>query len=656
MFLSAGMYAPLSFRSNFSIIEIVSAGFLAAALGFALFTYGTDDLKYGATVIGVLTACGLCLGKAILRKEFSLPRSLTAFSLLSFFLYLLLSVSWSTIPYISAYFVLIFLLIPLIWLAVVGAAQPARVLRVLLGGGGFVMAIVMGWTLYQYAFLFGEETGLRVKHPFLDPNNLAVFLNMALLPLIALTFWVRDRKLAVALGVLGLLFFTALLATNSRTALLSAGVGFVVLLPFLIRQTRHPGLVAALLVATIIGAVLLANLVMEGALLAYMQAILDFETSVSMQDRLALWLSSLNIFKDHLWLGTGLATFFYYYPQYRQPTDNSDGYFAHMDPLQIGLETGLAGYLLLYLFLICVLARTIRALRAPEQTLRHSLLVLAPFTGLLTVCLHMHMTFCLYLPAITIPVGLLLAWWYVATDQVLKDVRFAMRGFIRSLTLTLPMVVLVGGWVWALQASAAIYWHERAQTALNENEPEAFSHYQDLQYRWGPDSYYRPYEQAAQSAFAWLRDHRAAPLADRQATLKRGLVSVDAAIERQPRHGSLRNLKAMMLYLGGDEASPGARQQAVELLRGILRMDPMMIEARIGLATILREQGQFAMAVRVMEEGLRWPRPKGVPDVNYIVATAKANLVAGNRERHDALMAFAAQRARYYGFAVTSGP
>ncbi|QQG36300.1 MAG: O-antigen ligase family protein [Micavibrio aeruginosavorus] len=638
------------------VIEILSAALLATGFGFALFTYGTDDLKYGAAVLGVLAACGLCLGRSMLLREFSLPLGMTAVSLLSFFSYLLISVLWSSIPYISAYFILIFLLIPFIWLAVVGSARPLRVLCGLLSGGCLVMIAVMGWALYQYIFLFGGENGVRVKHPFLDPNNLAVFLNMALLPLVAFTFWVRDKRQIAALGLLSLLFFVALLATNSRTALVSAGAGFVVLLPFLIRQTRHPGLVALLLVATIACVVLLANLLMEGALFAYMQAILNFETSVSMQDRLALWLSSLNIFKDYLWTGTGLATFFYYYPQYRQPTDNSDGYFAHMDPLQIGLETGIVGYLLLYLFLTCVLMRTIGALRAPGQTLRDNLLVLAPFTGLLTVCLHMHMTFCLYLPAITIPVGLLLSWWYVATNHVLKDHRVFMRSRIWAAVMTLPMLVLLGGSLWALQATAGIYWNGRAQAAFDQNDQETVLRYQALQYRWSPQSYYRPYEQAAQMSLVWLKLHRSASVAERKVILTQGLAAVDAAIKRQPRHGSLRNLKAMILYLGGEDALPGSRAQAIEILRGILRIDPMMIEARIGLSTMLREQGQFAMSVRVMEEGMRWPRPKGVPDVNYIVATAKAHLAAGNRERHDELMAFAAQRALYYGFTVTSQP
>ena len=68
-------------------------------------------------------------------------------------------------------------------------------------------------------------------------------------------------------------------------------------------------------------------------------------------------------------------------------------------------------------------------------------------------------------------------------------------------------------------------------------------------------------------------------------------------------------------------------------------------------AEIDAQRGEFRKALAVMEEGLLWPRPKGVPDVNYILAVAQENLVTGNRERHEALVAFAWERVRYYGLA-----
>lgn len=63
-----------------------------------------------------------------------------------------------------------------------------------------------------------------------------------------------------------------------------------------------------------------------------------------------------------------------------------------------------------------------------------------------------------------------------------------------------------------------------------------------------------------------------------------------------------------------------------------------------------KERGDFGMALRVMEEGMIWPRPKGLPDLNFITMTAQLNQLTGNKERHDQLVTSAIERARMYGY------
>lgn len=636
---------------------ILFALLVAAGLTAGVFTYGTDDMKYGASVICPFVACLLMIVQGYRACTLSLPLSASFIALCGFFGYVLLSTSWASVAYTGTYFALIFMLMPLLFVAVVCTGRAEKILPFALAGAGAVVGAVMLGALYQFIFKFGGSFGARVKEPFLDPNNLAVFMNMGLLPLLALTFRHQPRRDQIIFAVLTLMFFVALLVTNSRMALLAAVAGFLVLLPVLIRQTRYPTITAlGLLVAGVV-VFLLMNYVMNGTLFFYMREILNFEKSASMTDRLALWLSSLRIFKDHFWLGVGLAAFYYYYPQYRQPTDSSDGYFVHMDPLQLGLETGIIGYILIYVFLICVLCRTIRVLRVPTLNGSDRLMVLAPFTGLLTVCIHMHMTFCLYLPAIMIPVGVLLAWWYVVTQRYVTDPSV-------SLTLTrqgrgasiVVMGMMFWGVIWAAQANAGIYLNNRVVTALYENKLDDAQRLLSWQYALSPFSSYRPYERDADMALGQLKTMRHAPVGERQKVLAHGLKAVDSAIRRQPRHSSLRNLKAMMLYIAGDDARAGASDEAISILRGILRTNPMALDARQGLAHLLRERGEFGMAVRVLEEGMIWPRPKGVPDIEYITTTARFNLLLGNKERHDQLMAHAAERARLYGFTVTGSP
>ncbi len=630
---------------------------IAAGLTAGVFTYGTDDMKYGASVICPFLGCLLMMVQGFRARTLSLPLSASFIALCGFFGYVLLSTSWASVAYTGTYFALIFMLMPLLFVAVVCTGRAEKILPFALAGAGVVVGAVMVGALYQFIFKFGGDFGNRIKEPFLDPNNLAVFMNMGLLPLLALTFRHQPQRDRIIFAALTLMFFVALLATNSRMGLMAAIIGLLVLMPVVIRQTRHPTITALGLLTAGAAVFLFINHIMDGALFSYMREILNFENSASMTDRLALWLSSLRIFEDHFWLGIGLASFYYYYPQYRQPTDSSDGYFVHMDPLQLGLETGIIGYILIYVFLICVLCRTIRVLRVPSLNGSDRLMVLAPFTGLLTVCIHMHMTFCLYLPAIAIPVGVLLAWWYVVTQRYVTDPSVSMtltkQGRVASMIV---MAMTCWGVIWAAQANAGIYLNHRVATALHENRLEDAQRLLSWQYALSPFSSYRPYEREADMILARLKAMRQAPATERQKVLAQGLKVINSAIHRQPLHASLRNLKAMMLYIAGDDAHAGANDEAISILRGILRTNPMSLDAREGLAYLLRERGEFGMAVRVLEEGMVWPRPKGVPDIEYITTTARYNLLLGNKERHDQLMAHAAERARLYGFTVTGGP
>ncbi len=60
--------------------------------------------------------------------------------------------------------------------------------------------------------------------------------------------------------------------------------------------------------------------------------------------RLLNWKTALEMFRDHLFLGTGFRTFGVMYPQYMQPGAN-ESQFVHNTYLQFGAELGLMGFL-----------------------------------------------------------------------------------------------------------------------------------------------------------------------------------------------------------------------------------------------------------------------------------------------------------------------
>ena len=70
---------------------------------------------------------------------------------------------------------------------------------------------------------------------------------------------------------------------------------------------------------------------------------------------------------DAPWLGIGLGTYWLYWPTYRHPDDTSGGFYVHNDYLQIWIETGLPGFLLLLAVYVAVFIMFVRLVRHPGR-------------------------------------------------------------------------------------------------------------------------------------------------------------------------------------------------------------------------------------------------------------------------------------------------
>ena len=75
------------------------------------------------------------------------------------------------------------------------------------------------------------------------------------------------------------------------------------------------------------------------------QHLWDFQGNNPLWYRLLNWKVAISMWRDHLFLGTGLSTFGLLYPQYMVPGANESNY-VHNSYLQIGVEHGISGLLL----------------------------------------------------------------------------------------------------------------------------------------------------------------------------------------------------------------------------------------------------------------------------------------------------------------------
>ena len=67
--------------------------------------------------------------------------------------------------------------------------------------------------------------------------------------------------------------------------------------------------------------------------------------------------------KEYGLFGTGIGTYFLYFPEFRLAGDNWGAYYAHNDPLQYWIELGVLGPILFYAFVIAVILRTQQAFK-----------------------------------------------------------------------------------------------------------------------------------------------------------------------------------------------------------------------------------------------------------------------------------------------------
>ncbi len=608
---------------------------LGAGLAISPFMRGTDSVQMALAIALPLLACGALLIPALRGSSLILPLNGVSVSLGLFWIYLTLALFWSSVPYISMIFTLLLGLIPLLFFTALFAPDRdgvARALTLILmfTGGGYLVS-----TLIQFVF-FQDPLNARIEAPFLDPNNLAVFMNMMFGYTLATAFAIAQKKNRAAFLVLAGLFFLAVVATGSRTGILIALALGVLFLAYMIAQDRRfwrIGLGALALAGTALG---LGAFLTGGLLTKSFHIFSSLATAGSVTDRLALWGSGARMLAEDPWGLRGLGNFYFYYPAFRQTIDQSDGYFLHMDPLQIGIEAGLPALVLLYTVLIAVMVRTARALCAPGTVLAARLAVIAPLLGLLALGLQMHITFCIYLPSLALMAAIMLCLWERAVAAILGPGRLlalVLPGRASWRLLVLALAVLLPS-LWIARAAAGVHYvlvSERIAAGDIKKAQDAAARATLL----APRESYSPCEQAAGLILIEK------PAAGKQ-RLREGMALTEECIARNPAYTGLHVLKAVF------HARLGEMDKSEETFLYALRLNPLLINARYDLAAIYKGRGEFQKALAVLEEGMRWPRPKGVPDVEYIVTVAQLNKVLGNQARHEELVAWARKRIRDY--------
>jgi len=542
------MIRNLISRPDYLAIPLILAGFC-----MSLFFQGTQDVLY-APQIACLVAAGLVLLIPNIKTGWPVPRGILPVLISAYWAYLFIALQWSLTPYISTYFFFIFSILPFLFFALTMTRHSTHAPTLHAAAITGAIALVAIWALIQFFFLY-ETFGPRIRHPLLNPNNLAGIFNLGLFPVMALFMATEKRMRQILILGLVILIYTALMITQSRGAILSMIISTLVLLPFIIWPLRQYLWRKVLLLSTLVAVPSFLWFYSEAVHGRKLISAFAGGASASITDRFMLWGSTFAMIREHIWTGTGLGSFSYYYAAHRMPPDSSDGYFAHMDPLQFWAEMGIMAPVLFYAILTAILIRTILAVKAATNN-KARMYIMGPFCALLALTLHTHITFHLYMPVILIPVGVLLACWYTATESVLGANRLSFmpqklivkRGLIAFLVITAIIATS-----WTTRSTLGTYYLKQAKLDLaHKNFEQAFQNISKAE-TWSPQS--RP--QTAQYGAFWRKmilnsAGDALDTAQKQTLYKEALALIDTAQQRQPSLYHLHGERALIYKAAQD--------------------------------------------------------------------------------------------------------
>ncbi|AII42319.1 hypothetical protein KR100_02755 [Synechococcus sp. KORDI-100] len=232
------------------------------------------------------------------------------------------------------------------------------------------------------------EGTIRIYGPLGNPNLLAGYL-LALLPLAALAVlrWQGWGRRVFAISTLGLAG-SSIVLTYSRGGWVGLMVGMAVLiLLLLLRSTREwPALWRRLvpLLILLLGAALLAIAVTKlEPIRTRVSSLLAGRGDSSNNFRINVWLASIEMIQDRPWIGIGPGNnaFNSIYPLYQQPKFNALS--AYSLPLEILVETGIAGLIACLGLLQSSVRLGLQGLRINEPAAGTALASLAAIAGLL---------------------------------------------------------------------------------------------------------------------------------------------------------------------------------------------------------------------------------------------------------------------------------
>ena len=492
-----------------------------------------------------------------------------------------------------------------------------------------ILLLVSIWAIYglvQYYYLH-----VPANATFLNRNSLAALINLALIPAIA--YFLLDKEdrpweflSNKILSLILLLLFLTIFIITSRGASLSLLTGLILLLVLIRKQLLNTQLKSLFVIIFI--SFLISYLPEQFLHLAHT----DFaERMISLKDtssagntRFIIWKSLIPLFQTMPWYGIGMGSLWLFWRPFRPAIDHSAGYFAHNDYMQITLEAGYPGIILLFALFVFILLNVRRALKTDLTKLQRVELV-ALFSALVTFATHSLFTYNFYILPLLIISGLYLAriqYLVTPSSTSLKSIpafKNSFKLFTYVISLTGIVLILV---TYFVSISLSQYYNQQAKQLMIQHKfKEANNTFLKSQ-QLGPlmdNPFFSHADMLRRGANQLLQVHK-----QRQANLLLALAldKLNQAEKRNPLRPQIFHIRGLILKA----TQPDKAKQQFEKA---LKLDPRFLFSRIQLAELLHQENHLKAAMEVLYEGVNYTYPTNKAMLEYMQLFAKYSREAG---------------------------
>jgi O-antigen ligase len=606
-------------------VHVSSLLFICALLPALLFK--GPQIEFFAVTQIVLV---IWLGWIVLHSHGSglrIPKTSLALCLTLFWLWLALSLTWSLAPNISVInFWWVGSLALVFWLYTLTPdrdalwSHAAAILLVI----GLVLAL-MG--IYQVHVL--EQ---QARSVFETRNTHAAFLNLVALPasayfLQAIANKAVSRHYSVVLGTILFFLFLSIFLTASRGATLSLAIGVGLLAALTLRCVPRRAL--AMLFALLALAFVVTKISAGGGGLGE-----NLPQLLQDAPRRMIWESSWNLLQASPWQGIGLGLFYLAYPPYRNPVDSSGGYFAHNDYLQIWIEAGLPGLVLLLAVLAAAFILFVRALRKTGLRRGDHIEMTGLFCGLLVVAGHSVVDFNLYILSIMMISGLAMGRFHELAAGKLKAPSLLLRPSRYVGKQAYPLIVLLLvllPFFYFVALGTANSHYDKGMALAREGR------LQEAEISLVAARRLAPSDDRTLIARADLYRHVVTVLpadefAGKKALYENALWFLDRAQQANSLRGLIFVVRGQLYQQNPEFAGENGNELAAESFRRALALNPRLYQARMGYVSLLLQAGRKDEALQALSEGVGQEYQKMPEVIPFYVLAARLMREAGRVE------------------------